>query len=90
MTTLNHELKYDNCKNCASKCEHAGKDREFVCRNGISCKVIKSGLTISCTEKQYEVIKDSLEYFAKLPWWDIEDEQREEIIDALQAVLAAE
>lgn len=35
-------LKYDNCKNCVSRCEHAGKDREFVCRNGISCKVLYS------------------------------------------------
>lgn len=29
----------DNCKNCASRCEHAGKDREFICPKGISCKV---------------------------------------------------
>lgn len=35
-------LKYDNCKNCVSGCEHAGKDREFVCRNGISCKALYS------------------------------------------------
>lgn len=33
-------LKYDNCKNCVSGCEHAGKDREFVCPGGISCKVL--------------------------------------------------
>ena len=33
-------LKYDNCKNCVSGCEHAGKDREFVCPGGISCKVV--------------------------------------------------
>lgn len=32
-------IKYDNCKNCFSNCEHAGKDREFVCAGGISCKV---------------------------------------------------
>lgn len=32
-------LDYDNCKGCKSKCEHAGKDREFVyC--GTSCKVV--------------------------------------------------
>lgn len=34
-------MKYDNCKSCASKCEFAGRDREFVCPNGISCKVEK-------------------------------------------------
>lgn len=33
-------IKYDNCKNCVSLCEHAGKDREFVCPNGKSCKVV--------------------------------------------------
>lgn len=32
-------LKYDNCKHCHSNCEHAGKDREFVCPGGVSCKV---------------------------------------------------
>ena len=34
-------MRYDNCKDCRSKCEHAGKDREFVCINGISCKVTR-------------------------------------------------
>jgi len=32
--------KYDNCKNCVSLCEYAGKDRKFVCPNGESCKAI--------------------------------------------------
>lgn len=32
-------IKYDNCKNCHSLCIHAGKDREFVCINGVSCKI---------------------------------------------------
>ncbi len=36
---MSHEIKYDNCKTCVSRCAHAGKDREFVCPNGISCKV---------------------------------------------------
>lgn len=31
-------IKHDNCKDCRSKCEHAGKDREFVCIGGESCK----------------------------------------------------
>lgn len=34
--------KYDNCKNCMSYCEHAGKDREFVCPGGKSCKMLYS------------------------------------------------
>lgn len=40
MKTLKNKLVYDNCKDCVSKCEHAGKDREFICPNGVSCKVI--------------------------------------------------
>ena len=32
-------IKYDNCKNCRSRCIHAGKDRDFVCINGVSCKI---------------------------------------------------
>lgn len=32
-------IKYDNCKTCVARCEHAGKDREFVCPGGKSCKV---------------------------------------------------
>ena len=39
-------MKKDNCKDCVSKCEHAGKDREFVCIGGVSCKV-KSDFDIS-------------------------------------------
>ena len=36
-------MKYDNCKNCGNVyCEHYGKDREFVCSHGISCKVEKA------------------------------------------------
>ena len=31
----------DNCKDCTSCCEHAGKDREFVCVKGVSCKTVK-------------------------------------------------
>ena len=32
-------IKYDNCKDCHSLCIHAGKDRKFVCINGVSCKI---------------------------------------------------
>ena len=35
-------MKHDNCKDCVSKCEHAGKDREFIVGNGVSCKVTKN------------------------------------------------
>ena len=82
-------IKYDNCKDCCSKCEHAGKDREFVCPGGISCKVVNSNITIRCTAAQFETIKNALEYFADLPWWDIEEEQLEEVKEALKAVKAA-
>lgn len=32
-------MKYDNCIDCKSRCKHAGKDREFICPGGVSCKV---------------------------------------------------
>ena len=32
-------IKYDNCKDCHSRCIHAGKDRDFICMNGVSCKI---------------------------------------------------
>ena len=35
------KIVYDNCKGCNSSCEHAGKDREFVCVKGVSCKTVK-------------------------------------------------
>ena len=35
-------IKYDNCKDCHSRCVHAGKDRKFVCINGVSCKIAKA------------------------------------------------
>lgn len=40
MSVKTNPLHYDNCKNCASRCEHAGKDREFVYSES-SCKVAK-------------------------------------------------
>lgn len=39
MKVLKNQIVYDNCKECKSKCEHAGKDREFICQNGVSCKI---------------------------------------------------
>ena len=36
-------MKRDNCKHCQNRnCEHFGKDREFVCINGVSCKIEKA------------------------------------------------
>lgn len=32
-------IKRDNCKKCISRCIHAGEDRDFVCINGVSCKI---------------------------------------------------
>ena len=46
-------IKYDNCKNCHSLCIHAGKDREFVCINGVSCKI-----TTECTDEVIDSIRD--------------------------------
>lgn len=49
-------MKKDNCKDCVSKCEHAGKDREFVCIGGVSCKVKKDEDKVSvirCKDCEY-------------------------------------
>lgn len=42
--------KYDNCRDCKSRCEHAGKDREFVCPGGVSCKVVHTSETLAKAE----------------------------------------
>ena len=39
--TMETRIVRDNCKDCTSGCEHAGKDREFVCVKGVSCKTVK-------------------------------------------------
>lgn len=39
--TMATKIVRDNCKDCTSSCEHAGKDREFVCVKGVSCKTVK-------------------------------------------------
>lgn len=41
MSVKTEPLRYDNCKECVSRCEHAGKDREFVYRGDKSCKIVK-------------------------------------------------
>lgn len=47
----------DNCKGCNSSCEHAGKDREFVCVKGVSCKTVKPKLdmvaVVRCKDCKY-------------------------------------
>lgn len=41
MSVKTEPLRYDNRKECVSRCEHAGKDREFVYRGDKSCKIVK-------------------------------------------------
>lgn len=52
--TLPH-LNYDNCKDCASKCEHAGKNREFVYSGERSCKV--NGIARKIDREKWEPCK---------------------------------
>lgn len=52
-------MKRDNCKNCQNRnCEHFGKDREFVCINGISCKVEKEEKKMKYLEQIKENIRN--------------------------------
>ena len=48
-------IKYDNCKDCHSRCVHAGKDRKFVCINGVSCKIttIVAVPVVRCRDCKY-------------------------------------
>ena len=56
-------MKYDNCKNCGNvNCEHFGKNREFVCINGISCKVEKKEKEETKMTYLEQVKKDIMEY----------------------------
>ena len=52
----------DNCKGCNSNCEHAGKDREFVCVNGVSCKTVKPKpdivAVVRCKDCKYLMFSD--------------------------------
>ena len=34
-------MKHDNGKDCIRQCEHAEKDKEFICKNGVSCKKVE-------------------------------------------------
>lgn len=49
----------DNCKGCNSSCENAGKDREFVCVKGVSCKTVKTKpymvAVVRCKDCKYHI-----------------------------------
>ena len=56
-------MKYDNCKNCGNvNCEHFGKNREFVCINGISCKMEKKEKEETKMTYLEQVKKNIMEY----------------------------
>ena len=56
-------MKRDNCKNCGNvNCEHYGKDREFVCINGISCKVEKKEKEEKTMKYLDQITEDIREY----------------------------
>ena len=54
-------IKHDNCKKCRSRCIHAGKDRDFVCINGVSCKITTGKLqTNAVTVQEWISVEDRL------------------------------
>lgn len=66
MSVKTEPLRYDNCKECVSRCVHAGKDREFVYRGDKSCKIVKKQTRLDrsawkpcefCRERDREVYK---------------------------------
>lgn len=50
MSVKTEPLRYDNCKECVSRCVHAGKDREFVYRGDKSCKIVKKQTRLNRSE----------------------------------------
>ena len=75
MKEMKGELKHDNCKDCHSKCEHAGKDREF-CYRGESCKkgVMTNGDKIRsmsddelASKLKVEITIEGISMFVSLP-----------------------
>ena len=57
-------IKHDNCRNCRSRCIHAGKDRDFVCVNGVSCK-ITTGKSQTNAQKIRNMSDEELAEFIK-------------------------
>ena len=54
-------IKHDNCQNCRSRCIHAGKDRDFVCINGVSCKITTGkSQTNAVTVQEWISVEDRL------------------------------
>lgn len=64
MKVIESKIVYDNCKACKNKCEHAGKDREFICPDGVSCKVTYSKEDI---KKAASVFVSAIKEISKKP-----------------------
>ena len=65
-------LSYDNCKKCASQCEHAGKDRTF-CYRDLSCKITKKidlVNVVRCKDCKYRGDYPCPMYYDELVEWD--------------------
>lgn len=81
-------MKKDNCKDCVSKCEHAGKDREFVCIGGVSCKKSKNGnrdIEKDILGRLFMLIKtsESQEFFKGKLTWVVESD---ELLDFIKTI----
>ena len=57
-------MKYDNCKDCVARCVHAGKDREFICGNGVSCKVTKKPIATNADKIRAMSDKELAKYLS--------------------------
>ena len=64
-------IKYDNCEDCHSRCVHAGKDRQFVCINGVSCKIAKEKPNTNADRFRAMSDEEQQNYVRK--FWEIED-----------------
>ena len=64
-------IKYDNCKNCRSRCINAGKDRDFVCMNGVSCKIAKAKPQTNAD--RFRAMSNEEQQNCIRKFWEIED-----------------
>lgn len=82
-------MKYDNCKDCQSRCIHAGKDREFVCPGGVSCKVTTPKPKTYTLEEIAGKICESYEECTEgeCPGWDYCGKEHNGVLEWLRKVV---
>lgn len=77
-------MKHDNCKDCKSNCEHAGKDREFVCIGGVSCKKTETKKIYLCYKVDFDRLEDREPIIRKLLGYVETEEKAKEFCEKIK------